>query len=312
CEEIVCRKIILGSSTIEKIRDSILKSSDRLSTEIDWINELNKKNDLARASLKDLSKLISNIGNSSVDAGLLLEKLTHSINEINSYINDIQKISRQTNIISINSAIEAAKIGNAGSGFGVIAKEVKKLSEDVNESSREVFRATEIILNNSSMINDVLKVQKDLADNTLIIINNIITSIGQVISKSEELKDIASNIITIQFLNVLKLDHVIWKMNVYNCLLNSTPDKNITTHKQCRLGKWYYGKESNKLSVFDSYKLLEKPHKDVHESGQAALNNFQAGMLEQMSFNLDIMENASNEVINKIEQLSTDIICMRA
>ncbi|HAR9248552.1 TPA: hypothetical protein I3L83_004424 [Salmonella enterica] len=241
-----------------------------------------------------------------------MEKLTHSINEINSYINDIQKISRQTNIISINSAIEAAKIGNAGSGFGVIAKEVKKLSEDVNESSREVFRATEIILNNSSMINDVLKVQKDLADNTLIIINNIITSIGQVISKSEELKDIASNIITIQFLNVLKLDHVIWKMNVYNCLLNSTPDKNITTHKQCRLGKWYYGKESNKLSVFDSYKLLEKPHKDVHESGQAALNNFQAGMLEQMSFNLDIMENASNEVINKIEQLSTDIICMRA
>ncbi|MDI5419214.1 methyl-accepting chemotaxis protein, partial [Salmonella enterica subsp. enterica serovar Kentucky] len=84
--------------------------------------------------------------------------------QINACIKEIQKIANQTNLIAINSAIEAARVGDAGRGFSVISKaarvgdagrgfsviskEVKNLSEDVKHSSKSVSTLTSVIKDN--------------------------------------------------------------------------------------------------------------------------------------------------------------------
>lgn len=307
CEKILCHKILLGSSTIEIIRQSIINSSEQLDIEINRIHELNQKNDNARSALQSLIEFISDISKTSSDARVQMEALDCSLDKINSCINDIQKIARQTNLIAINSAIEAARVGNTGRGFSVISREIKRLSDDVHRSSKDVHDTTTVVQRSATNTSEVLMQQKTLLSDIQHNISDVVDSIGLVINKSTEMKAVMEYISTVQFLNIVKIDHVIWKLEIYRLLLNKTPDKKVTMHNQCRLGKWYYGNAQQTLSDFDSFRTLEKPHREVHESGCAALREYTAGNIEKMSLELDSMEMASNDVIRQLEQLINDL-----
>lgn len=81
---------------------------------------------------------------------------------ITSKINDIQDISQQTNLLSFNASIEAARAGQAGVGFRVIANEVKKLSGETSKTSDEINRNVE---NLSESISTLEKLTKQNSDN---------------------------------------------------------------------------------------------------------------------------------------------------
>lgn len=306
-EQVLCHKILLGTSTINLIRDSILESSEQFNVQIRQIDELNHQNDEARNSIKTLMHFISNINKCSTDADENIVTLNLSLGKITDCINSIQKVAWQTNLIAINSAIEAARVGEAGRGFSVIAQEVKQLADDVQNSSVAVHSTTALILDNSQGVNKILAEQKTIIDDTLGNIEDIVGSISIIINKSESMKQMLENISTIQFLNVVKIDHILWKFGIYQMLLNKEKDKEVTMHDQCRLGKWYYGPSGQPFSHYKNFSLLEAPHKKVHVSGNAALAEFAAGNIEKMSQELDLMENASNEVMYQIEQLVHDI-----
>jgi len=263
-EGILCRKILLGTSTINLIRQSILVSSEKFNIQIRRIDELNHQNDEARNSLKKLMTFISNINKHSADTDNSIRTLNLSLGKITDCINGIQKVARQTNLIAINSAIEAARVGDAGKGFSVIAKEVKLLADDVQHSSVAVHGTTAMILDNSVDISKALTAQKILVDSTLGNIQKIVESINIVIHKSENMKKILENISITQFLNIVKIDHILWKFNIYQMLLNKEKNKKATSHEECRLGKWYYGSLSQNFSHFKNFLLLEEPHKKVY------------------------------------------------
>ena len=76
-----------------------------------------------------------------------LERVSFATKDIHKRIGVIDEISRQTNLLALNAAIEAARAGNAGKGFSVVAAEVKKLAESSQISAKDI-----ISLVNESMV----------------------------------------------------------------------------------------------------------------------------------------------------------------
>lgn len=69
-----------------------------------------------------------------------LEVFTDEINQISNHLMDMVQ-SEQTNLLGLNAAIEAARVGEQGAGFGVVAKEVRKLSVNTKEATHNIEKS---------------------------------------------------------------------------------------------------------------------------------------------------------------------------
>ncbi|MCT4707651.1 methyl-accepting chemotaxis protein [Enterobacteriaceae bacterium H16N7] len=297
-----------GISTISLIRDSIISSRDRLSLEEERIQALNQRNDEARDFLQSLGTIVKDVTKNSMNIHTGVVKLDQVLLQINEKVDEIQKIARQTNIIAINSAIEAARVGEAGRGFSIISREVKNLSEDVNLSSKGVNELTALIQQTAQGIIELNETQSHVTDKMRENITSIIGTIDVVINESSNMKTVLAHISTMQFLNVVKIDHVLWKLQVYKKLFDNNLEENITSHTECRLGKWYYGKESEHFKNVRAFEALAVPHAAVHDSGVLALQSRAKGNVGKMNAALKDMETASNEVIFQIEGLASTLL----
>lgn len=103
--------------------------------------------------------------NAAIDASILLSELKEANQEMGQVIDSIREIAKHTNLLSLNSAIEAARAGAAGRGFSVVADEIKKLATRSLTSTKE---STQIIENIQSKANEVMAVRTaDVAYDTI-------------------------------------------------------------------------------------------------------------------------------------------------
>jgi len=135
-----------SSSSIEEMLANIQSVTQTLVKNGESVNELTSASELGRKSLQDAVDDIHEIARNS--EGLL---------EINRVMDDI---ASQTNLLSMNAAIEAAHAGDAGKGFGVVANEIRELAESSSEQSRTIS----VVLNK---IKDSIDKVSESTDNTL-------------------------------------------------------------------------------------------------------------------------------------------------
>ncbi len=111
-----------------------------------------------------------------------IEILMEKSESISTIINVMNEIADQTNLLSLNASIEAARAGNAGKGFAVVANEIKKLAEESQESARKITNIVEDI--NMQTLDTV---KKAMEAEEIVSKQNI--AIGETIEVFDDMKD---------------------------------------------------------------------------------------------------------------------------
>lgn len=110
-------------------------------------------------------------------------------------------------------------------------------------------------------------------------------------------------------IKVAKTDHLLWKWTIYNVLLGieKMQAQQITSHKECRLGEWYYGTLSDQVKKQLPFQHLEAPHQAVHQYAKVAVNEYGQGHIEKAYEAFQKLEEASNEVVALLVQLEKSL-----
>lgn len=140
-----------GVQAVDKLAEQINNVSVSYSNVIELTNKINELSRHGMDSVSTLKQKSAENYQATENIFSVVENLVNKTNEISRFVESIENIAEQTNLLALNAAIEAARAGEAGKGFAVVADEVRVLADESRKSTEEITNLVESIREESEM-----------------------------------------------------------------------------------------------------------------------------------------------------------------
>ncbi|WP_160676114.1 methyl-accepting chemotaxis protein [Clostridium sp. C8-1-8] len=199
-------KLVKEEGTMTYGLDSLLKGTEYTTNQTEQVNEylqiLSENSAKTQTLVEDVFNSLANsqkeIENAKNDFKNLISQVSSVagvfdeflkfISDIQSHYNSIQNfasiitgIAQQTNLLSLNASIEAARVGDAGKGFSVVASEIKKLSVDTQKNAKDIMSSLNNLTTSMNLLIDKSNEGSVVINNTTTLINGSSTLLNKII-----------------------------------------------------------------------------------------------------------------------------------
>ncbi len=296
-----------------KVTESLSVIQDDLRQNISDLKEVTvatkEASELTTTSRDNIENVIDELGKLTEQVGInndAISNLASQVSDITSVIELITDIADQTNLLALNAAIEAARAGEHGRGFAVVADEVRKLAERTHKATGEISVSIKSLQQEMSDIQTSAESMSKVVD----------TSSEQIYAFGETLvtlNDNASNIVHDAFsmennifIVLAKIDHILYKSRAYNSVISNEHIIDTMNSHDCRLGKWYEKEGKERFASTSSYSAIASPHQIVHDSANKNINFADTHSI------VEVVDN-TNEIIknfNAMEEASSKLFIL--
>ncbi len=141
----------------DKIKQELQESRDVAQTSAEYMKQDFTMLDTMIDTLQNIVRSINHVSSDEQTISTQMHDLAEQTAQIKSILEMIKEIAEQTNLLALNAAIEAARAGEHGRGFAVVADEVRKLAERTQKSLLEIDATISIVIQSVSNASDNIK-----------------------------------------------------------------------------------------------------------------------------------------------------------
>lgn len=258
-----------------------------------------------QSSVETLIASVEQIGQETRVIAGNIESFGQQFGSIDGILGVIKGIAQQTNLLALNAAIEAARAGEAGRGFAVVADEVRKLADQSATAAKDIAEIVAAIRPGladassnvgamSAQAGSLARFGQDVRE-AMVMSDGAMTRAGTAI-------DIAAHR---SWVELIKIDHLQFRLGLGGQLLEQQ-DAETKTHETCRLGQWYYANKSD-FAASSTFRAIEAPHVKFHQLAAQVQAASKAGNSRQAGYLLDQLDQASVDTYRALQSFAEEV-----
>lgn len=296
------------SASLQSSQSGLAQLSDTLRARLGDASRNTELSASCHATMAKLTDELSKLSSASLSTMQSVDGLNASATQIGGILALIKEIAAQTNLLALNAAIEAARAGEAGRGFAVVADEVRKLAERTTKATADIASLVETIQGDTQNAKSSISTLAGQAEENTRDGQEATSSIDGIIDLSNQMENSVQVAASTTATELAKIEHLSFKLEVYKAFmgLSGKSADEFGNPSASQFGQWYTGIGKAMFARVEGFSQLERPNQLVHQYARDAVTKLRANDFNGGVSVLAQMESASSEVIDCLDRIASN------